>query len=58
MGDRRGGGGRDRGERTEWDETEEVEFTVSRDVEVMPTFEAMGLKEELLRGIYDYGMCA
>jgi hypothetical protein len=32
-----------------------VEFTTTKDVEVLPTFEAMGLREELLRGIYDYG---
>lgn len=55
MSGRRGSAAKDRGERTEWDEGEEVEFTVSKDVEVKATFEAMGLKEELLRGIYDYG---
>jgi len=36
-------------------EEEEVEFTVSGDVEVLPNFEAMGLKEDLLRGVYAYG---
>ena len=37
------------------DETEEVEFTVSNEVDVVPDFESMGLRQELLRGIYDYG---
>jgi len=32
-----------------------VEFETSEDVEVIPTFNAMNLKEELLRGIYAYG---
>lgn len=32
-----------------------VEFETSEDVEVIPTFSAMNLKEELLRGIYAYG---
>lgn len=34
-----------------------VEFETSEDVEVIPTFNAMNLKEELLRGIYAYGEC-
>jgi hypothetical protein len=54
-GGRRGGGGGARGEKTQYDETEEVEFTVSNEVEVVPDFETMGLRQELLRGIYDYG---
>ncbi|KAK9370023.1 P-loop containing nucleoside triphosphate hydrolase protein [Lipomyces kononenkoae] len=33
----------------------QMEFTSSKDVDVVPTFEAMGLKEDLLRGIYAYG---
>lgn len=33
------------------------EFTVSRDVEVVDDFAAMGLKEDLLRGVYAYGAC-
>jgi len=37
-------------ETTQYDATEEVEFTVTKDVEVKPTFEAMGLRPELLRG--------
>lgn len=32
-----------------------VEFETSEDVEVIPTFNSMGLREELLRGIYAYG---
>lgn len=32
-----------------------VEFETSEDVEVVPTFNSMGLREELLRGIYAYG---
>uniref|UniRef100_A0A914W8P9 RNA helicase n=1 Tax=Plectus sambesii TaxID=2011161 RepID=A0A914W8P9_9BILA len=32
-----------------------IEFETSEDVEVMPTFDQMGLREELLRGIYSYG---
>ncbi|EWM21323.1 eukaryotic initiation factor 4a-iii [Nannochloropsis gaditana] len=51
---RASGGGRSE-EEIQFDATEEVEFTVTKDVAVKPTFEAMGLREELLRGIYDYG---
>ncbi|KAJ9589901.1 hypothetical protein L9F63_016962, partial [Diploptera punctata] len=32
-----------------------VEFETSEDVEVIPTFDSMSLREELLRGIYAYG---
>lgn len=32
-----------------------VEFETSEDVEVISTFSNMGLREELLRGIYAYG---
>ena len=32
-----------------------VEFETSEDVEVVPTFPAMKLREQLLRGIYNYG---
>ena len=34
-----------------------VEFETSDDVKVVPTFNSMGLREELLRGIYAYGKC-
>lgn len=46
---RASGGGRSE-EEIQFDATEEVEFTVTKDVAVKPTFEAMGLREELLRG--------
>lgn len=32
-----------------------VEFETSEDVEVVPTFNSMKLRDELLRGIYAYG---
>jgi ATP-dependent RNA helicase len=32
-----------------------IEFETSDDVEVLPTFDTMGLREDLLRGIYSYG---
>jgi ATP-dependent RNA helicase len=35
-----------------------VEFETSEDVEVVPTFQSMKLREELLRGIYAYGECS
>lgn len=31
-----------------------LKFETSEEVKVAPTFEAMGLKEDLLRGIYAY----
>lgn len=34
-----------------------VEFETSEDVEVLPTFNSMALREELLRGVYAYGEC-
>ena len=34
---------------------EPADFETSEDVEVVPSFDAMGLKDELLRGIYAYG---
>lgn len=37
-------------------ELKNVEFESSEDIEVVPTFQAMKLREELLRGIYAYGM--
>lgn len=33
-----------------------TEFTTTKDLKVFSTFEAMNLKEDLLRGIYAYGM--
>ena len=32
-----------------------VEFETSEEVEVTPTFDGMGIREDLLRGIYAYG---
>ena len=32
-------------------------YTISKDVEVTPTFDAMGLNPDLLRGIVAYGKC-
>ena len=34
---------------------EKLEFETSEDVEIVPTFDGLGLREELLRGIYSYG---
>ena len=45
------------GEKLDYDGKEDIEFTVTDDVEVMPTFDVMGLREDLLRGIYAYGAC-
>ena len=50
-----GANGGGKGERTQYDKSSGIEFTQSRAVTVCPTFEAMGLKPELLRGIYSYG---
>lgn len=47
-----------RGQRKPNSNTEDlsnVEFETSEDVEVVPTFQSMKLREELLRGIYAYG---
>ena len=33
-----------------------MEYSLTEGVDVLPTFDAMGLKEDLLRGIYAYGM--
>ncbi len=32
-----------------------TEFTTSKGVTVVKSFDAMGLREELLRGVYEYG---
>lgn len=37
------------------DDLRNVEFETSEDVDVTPTFDNMGLREELLRGVYAYG---
>jgi hypothetical protein len=51
-----GGSGGRQVERVDYDEKEAIEITVSGDIEVFPSFDAMGLKEDLLRGIYAYGL--
>ena len=35
-----------------------VDFETSEEVDVTPTFDSMGLREDLLRGIYAYGACS
>jgi ATP-dependent RNA helicase len=42
-------------ERTDHDERENVEITLTDDVEVHASFDTMRLKEDLVRGIYAYG---
>ena len=37
------------------DDLKNVEFETSEEVEVTPTFDGLGLREDLLRGIYAYG---
>ena len=37
------------------DDLSTVEFETSEDLEVVPTFDKLRLKEDLLRGIYAYG---
>merc|ERR1712193_200413 len=37
------------------DELQKVEFETSEEVDVVPTFDSMGIREDLLRGIYAYG---
>ena len=39
------------------DDLTNIEFETSEDVNVIPTFDSMGLREDLLRGIYAYGTC-
>ena len=36
------------------DQSKRMSFETSEEVKVAPTFEAMGLKEDLLRGVYAY----
>ncbi|KAK1262211.1 DEAD-box ATP-dependent RNA helicase 34 [Acorus gramineus] len=53
-----GGGGGGRGGQRGGGPAEDVDdsqFETSAGVEVVTSFEQMGLKEELLRGIYEYG---
>lgn len=46
-------GGRAGGDIAE--DLQNVEFETSKDVKVVSSFDKMGLKEDLLRGIYAYG---
>jgi len=39
------------------DDLTNIEFETSEEVNVIPTFDSMGLREDLLRGIYAYGTC-
>lgn len=41
--------------RVDHSDQEKIHFSTSEDVKVYPTFDALGLKEDLLRGIYGYG---
>ena len=34
-----------------------VEFETSEEVDVVPTFDQLKLREDLVRGIYAYGKC-
>ena len=36
-------------------EAEDADFETSEDVEVVPSFDSIGLNDELLRGIFAYG---
>lgn len=40
------------------EDAEKLEFEETADVEIVDSFDSMGLKDELLRGIYAYGACA
>ena len=44
-----------RARRTVEEELTKVEFETSEEVDVVPTFDSMGIREDLLRGIYAYG---
>ena len=41
--------------RTMDEDLKNVEFETSEEVDVTPTFDGMGIREDLLRGIYAYG---
>lgn len=38
------------------DDLTNIEFETSEDVKVIPTFDSMHLRDDLLRGIYAYGI--
>ena len=43
-------------ERVDFDEKASIEITTTDDVEIFTSFDSLGLKEDLLRGIYAYGI--
>lgn len=47
--------GRSRKVVTDDDDMSKIEFETSEDVDVIPTFDSMRLREDLVRGIYAYG---
>jgi len=49
------GDARDARKKTIKSETAGVTFETSEEVDVTPTFDSMGLREDLQRGIYAYG---
>lgn len=42
-------------DRIDYDENESMHISLNEDIQVFTSFDTMGLKEELLRGIYAYG---
>ena len=40
---------------TDENDLNKVDFETSEDVDVLPTFDSMKLREDLVRGIYAYG---
>ena len=55
---RAGGGGRSgsrKVERADNEENDSMEITTTENVGIFTSFDSMGLKEDLLRGIYAYG---
>jgi len=45
----------DRKSKRDYDADEKMEFELSAEIDVISSFDSMGLKEDLLRGIYAYG---
>ena len=40
---------------TDYDEEEKISFETSKGISSCATFDAMGIREDLLRGLYSYG---
>lgn len=38
-----------------YDELKNIEFETSENIDVIPSFDTMGFRDDLLRGIYAYG---